>query len=97
MSAIQALAAARAAGVRIRVDGESLIVKGALADIIDVLKQHKPEVIALLRNHEEAAEAFLAAIQTIWPEARVLTPEEQAEDAQFRQQLILLRAEKAKG
>jgi len=43
----------------------------------------------------ESAEAFLAAIQTIWPEARMLTPEEQAEDAQFREQLILLRAKNA--
>ena len=49
MTAVHILATARAAGVRVRVDGDDLIVKAASADVIELLKQHNSEVIALLR------------------------------------------------
>jgi hypothetical protein len=97
MSAVQALSYLRERGVAVEVDGGDLVLSGAddlSAKTIERLREIKAEIVTLLQA--EAAEAFLAAIQTIWPEARMLTPEEQAEDAQFREQMILLREANAK-
>ena len=93
MTAIQALSYLRERGVTAELDGGDLVLSGAddlSAKAIERLREMKAEIVTLLQ--EEAAESFLAAIQTIWPEARMLTPKEQAEDTQFRQQLILIRA-----
>jgi hypothetical protein len=97
MSAVQALSYLRERGVTAELDGGDLVLSGAddlSAKTIERLRELKAEIVTLLQA--EAVEAFLAAIQTIWPEARMLTPEEQAEDAQFREQLILLREANAK-
>ena len=53
MSAMDALRAARAAGVELRVDGEALVLEAASpppADVIDMLSRHKPALVALLRS-----------------------------------------------
>jgi hypothetical protein len=75
MSAVQALAAARAAGVRVRIDGDGLIVKAAPANVLDLLKQHKAEIIAMLRaGRDEAAHdppAAVAAVAAVAPAAPV--------------------------
>ena len=52
VSAMEALRAARAAGVELRVDGEALVLEAASpppADVIDMLSRHKPALVALLR------------------------------------------------
>lgn len=53
MSAVQALKLARAAGVRIGIDGDALTLTAEAAppaDVLDLLSCHKAEVIALLRT-----------------------------------------------
>jgi hypothetical protein len=52
MSAIEALNAARAAGVHLGIDGEDLVLKAALAPptaVLDALSRHKAEILVLLR------------------------------------------------
>jgi hypothetical protein len=52
VSAVQALKAARAAGVRLGIDGEALTLEAAAApppDVLDLLARHKTCVMALLR------------------------------------------------
>jgi hypothetical protein len=52
MSAVEALKAARAAGVELRVDGETLVLEAAAPpspDLIDMLSRCKPALVALLR------------------------------------------------
>jgi hypothetical protein len=52
VSAVEALKAARAAGVELRVNGEALVLEAAEpppADVIDLLTRHKPALVALLR------------------------------------------------
>jgi hypothetical protein len=51
MSAIQALEAARAAGVRIKPDGDKLALRAPVKPpaVLDALARHKAEIIALLR------------------------------------------------
>jgi hypothetical protein len=50
MSAVEALKAARAAGVRLRVDGDDLVLKGSASPpLLDLLKRYKAEIMALLR------------------------------------------------
>jgi hypothetical protein len=96
MSAAQALSYLRERGVTAELDGGDLVLSGAddlSAKAIERLRELTAEIVTLLQA--ESAEAFLAAIQTVWPEARMLTPEEQAEDTQFRERLILLREENA--
>lgn len=97
MSAVQALSYLRERGVTVELDGGNLVLSGAddlSAKTIERLRELKTEIVNLLQA--EAAEAFLAAIQKIWPEARMLTPQEQAEDTQFREQIVLLREANAK-
>jgi hypothetical protein len=55
MSAVEALKAARAAGVRLRIDGDDLLLESPAppeAAVIDLLSRHKAEVVALLRPGE---------------------------------------------
>jgi hypothetical protein len=52
MSAAQALKAARAAGVRLGIDGDALTLEASVApppDVLDLLARHKAGVVALLR------------------------------------------------
>jgi hypothetical protein len=56
MSAAQALKAARAAGVRLGIDGDALTLEASAApppDVLDLLARHKADVIALLRPSNE--------------------------------------------
>ena len=53
MSAVHALKLARAAGVRIGIDGDALTLDADIApppEVIDLLARHKAQVIALLRH-----------------------------------------------
>jgi hypothetical protein len=52
MSAVEALKAARAAGVELALDGDDLALKAASAPpaaVLDALSRHKAEIVALLR------------------------------------------------
>jgi len=52
MSAAEALKAARAAGIDLRLDGGDLVLEASApppAGILDLLSRHKPDILALLR------------------------------------------------
>jgi hypothetical protein len=52
MSAVEALKAARAAGVELALDGDDLALKAASAPpaaVLDALSRHKAQIVALLR------------------------------------------------
>jgi hypothetical protein len=52
VSAVAALKAAHAAGVKLRLDGEDLILEASAppsAEILDLLSRHKPDIVALLQ------------------------------------------------
>jgi len=56
VSAVEALKAARAAGVELRVDGETLVLESAApppVDVIDLLSRNKPALVALLRPRRD--------------------------------------------
>jgi hypothetical protein len=56
MSAVEALKAARAAGVELALDGDDLALKAASAPpaaVLDALSRHKAEVMVLLRPAED--------------------------------------------
>jgi hypothetical protein len=56
MSAVDALKAARAAGVELAIDGEDLALKAASAPpaaVLDALSRHKVQIVALLRPAED--------------------------------------------
>jgi len=53
MTAVEALKAARAAGIELALDGDALVLSAASAPpaaALDALSRHKPEVVALLRR-----------------------------------------------
>ena len=55
MSAAETLAAARAAGVRLGLDGAELLIEADYApppQLLDALRRDKPEILALLRTHD---------------------------------------------
>jgi hypothetical protein len=57
MSAVEALKAVQAAGVELRIDGESLVLEASAAppaEVIHLLSRHKPDIIALLRPSQDA-------------------------------------------
>jgi hypothetical protein len=57
MSAVEALKAARAAGVELALDGDDLALKAASAPpaaVLDALSRHKAEIMVLLRPAEDA-------------------------------------------
>jgi hypothetical protein len=65
MSAIKALKAARALGIVVQADGDDLMLAAAAAPpaaILDDLKQHKSEIVAILRPADRgpSAEDWLA-------------------------------------
>ena len=62
MSAVEALAVASAAGIRITLDGDGLILEAPKLppDVINLLKSVKPDVLRVLAARE-AAQAVLAA------------------------------------
>jgi hypothetical protein len=56
MSAVDALKAARAAGVELAIDGDDLALKAASAPpaaVLDALSRHKAQIVALLRPAED--------------------------------------------
>jgi hypothetical protein len=56
MSAVEALKAARAAGVELALDGDDLALKAASAPpaaVLDALSQQKAEIVVLLRSAED--------------------------------------------
>jgi hypothetical protein len=64
MSALTALAAAKAAGVKLTLDGDGIILNATVpplpADLVDILKAVKPDLMRIL-EWREAARATLAA------------------------------------
>ena len=63
MSAVEALKAARAAGIRLEIDGEDLLLEAAVpppASVLDYLSHHKADVVRILRSAEDgwSAEAW---------------------------------------
>jgi hypothetical protein len=69
MNALQALKAARATGITLRIDGDDLVLRAATsppATVIDLLSRHKAEVLALL-----------AATEYESNESKLLTPQVQ--------------------
>jgi hypothetical protein len=57
MSAAEALKAARAAGIQLKIDGDDLLLEASVApppDVIDLLSSHKASIVALLRPAEDA-------------------------------------------
>jgi hypothetical protein len=65
MSAAQALKAARAAGIRLDVEGDDLVLEACAEPppvVLDLLLQHKAGVVALLRPADDgwSAEDWLA-------------------------------------
>jgi len=56
MSAVDALRAARAAGVELAIDGDDVALKAASAPpaaVLDALSRHKAQIVALLRSAED--------------------------------------------
>ena len=56
MSAVEALKAARAAGVHLGIDGDDLVLEAASAPpaaVLDALSRHKAEIMVLLRPAED--------------------------------------------
>jgi hypothetical protein len=53
MSAAEAIMAARAAGVRLGIDGDDLVLEAPAPPshtVLDLLSRHKPDIVALLRH-----------------------------------------------
>ena len=65
MSAVETLAAAQAAGVRVGMDGMELLLEAdnaPPAELLDALRHDKPEILALLRTRETSEETPPARI-----------------------------------
>lgn len=63
MSAVEALKAARAAGIELALDGDDLALSASAAPsefVINALSQHKAEIVALLRPDGWSSEDWLA-------------------------------------
>jgi hypothetical protein len=85
---------AAAAGVRFRLVDGRVFMDSDLepsADLLAEIKAHKAEIVA----HLQSAERFVAAVQTIFPGARVVTEAEKIKDAQ-REVLTFVREDKAR-
>jgi hypothetical protein len=53
MSAVEALKASHAAGIKLTVDGDDLVLEASApppAEILTALSRHKPEIVELLRS-----------------------------------------------
>jgi hypothetical protein len=58
MSAAEVLKAARASGIRIRVDGDDLVLEASAPPppaVLDLLARHKAEILVLLRPSDDGA------------------------------------------
>src|SRR5690349_12253985 len=56
MTAVEALRAARSLGVCVGVDGDDLVLEAPAAPpdgVLDLLRQHKPSILALLRARDD--------------------------------------------
>lgn len=56
VSAIEALRAARAAGIRLEIDGDDLLLEASAPppeDVLNLLSRHKADIVALLRPVED--------------------------------------------
>ena len=56
MSAAEALMQARAAGIRLGIDGEALVLEAAMSpptDLLDLLTRHKDDIIVLLKKRTD--------------------------------------------
>jgi hypothetical protein len=56
MSAVEALKVARAAGIRLRIDGDDLLLEAAVpppAPVLDYLSRYKADVVRTLRSAED--------------------------------------------
>ncbi len=77
MSAAEALKAARAAGVKVGVDGDDLVLEASAPPpeaILDLLSQHKPSIVALLGLNGTAGRALTGGpISTSGPVSRSST------------------------
>ncbi|MET4482350.1 hypothetical protein [Bradyrhizobium sp. F1.13.3] len=63
MSAVEALNAARAAGIELSLDGEDLVLSAAAAPsevVIEALSRHKAEIVSLLRQDQWSPDDWLA-------------------------------------
>jgi hypothetical protein len=63
MSAAQALMAARAAGIRLGIDGVSIVLEADRpppSQVLDMLRAHKPEIIDALRAERRAIVRHIA-------------------------------------
>jgi hypothetical protein len=68
-AAAEALKAARAAGVEVRLDGDGLVLEASdepSAALLDRLAQHKAEILALLRSGREPICAVCHASGNLW-------------------------------
>ena len=57
MSAAKALMAARAAGIRLEIDGDSIVLEANDApptQVLDMLRAHKPEIFDIIRAERRA-------------------------------------------
>ena len=60
MSPVEALEAARTAGIQISVDGDDLVLESAAEPpvaVVDLLTEHKPGILAILRSGQAAGSA----------------------------------------
>jgi hypothetical protein len=61
MSAAEALGAARAAGIQLRIDGNDLVLKASVpppAPVLNLLSRHKADVVRMLRPDENSWSAL---------------------------------------
>jgi hypothetical protein len=86
--------AAAAASVELTLNDDKLVMKASAKppdDLLAEIKAYKAEIVA----HLQSAERFVAAVQTIWPGARVVTEAEKIKDAE-REVLTFIRENKAR-
>ena len=64
MSAAEALKAARAAGIRVEIDGDDLVLEAPVPPppiVLDLLSRHKTNVIAMLRRQARMTGRLLSS------------------------------------
>src|SRR5258706_3369758 len=93
MSAVEALKVARAAGVRVDVDGDELVLQAPApppASVIDLLSKHKSSIVALLQPAAKAPEPTLPEL----PKGAVTEFEEKCSVLEFDTELPRHEAER---
>lgn len=94
MSAAELIKEAAVSGVELTLNGDKLVMKASVKppdDLLAEIRVHKAEIVA----HLKSAEKFVAAVQFIWPGARMVTEAEKAADVR-REQLVLIRENKVR-